>query len=378
MERQIRIKHLDIDKRQDVLRFLKFAYKIYQNDPNWVAPLLMDVAKVFSKQNPLFEHAKMQLWIAEENGQELGRIAGIIDRTHQKIHQDDAAFFGFYECINDPAASEQLFKTVENWAKTNGAKRLLGPMNPTTNDECGLLIAGFDSPPVFMMTYNPPYYINQIENSGFTKARDLLAYFVDVEKCPLDRLSKLAERVKQRHPELAFRPVKRATLNSDLAKIKKVYNEAWEKNWGFVPMTEAEMDFMASRLKPLFCEGLVWLAEANNEPVGFLLALPDYNQAFIKLRGQLFTPRIFSFLPYLLKWKHPDGCRVITLGVIEKYRNKGLEAAMLNEGFKVGISLGIKKAEASWILEDNVQMRRVMEYFGGVVYKKYRIYQKEL
>lgn len=378
MERQIRIQQLDIAKKEDVLRFLKFAYKIYQNDPNWVAPLLMDVKKVFSKQNPLFEHAIIQLWIAEENGQELGRIAGIIDRTHQKIHQDNAAFFGFYECINDPTASERLFKTVENWAKTNGAKRLLGPMNPTTNDECGLLISGFDSPPVFMMTYNPPYYINQIENSGFTKARDLLAYFVDVEKCPLDRLSKLAQRVKQRHPELTFRPVKRATLNNDLAKIKKVYNEAWEKNWGFVPMTEAEMDFMASRLKPLFCEGLVWLAEANNEPVGFLLALPDYNQAFIKLRGRLFTPRIFSFLPYLLKWKHPDGCRVITLGVVEKYRNKGLEAAMLNEGFKVGISLGIKKAEASWILEDNIQMCRVMEYFGGVVYKKYRIYQKEL
>ncbi|MGC8830192.1 MAG: GNAT family N-acetyltransferase [Verrucomicrobiia bacterium] len=378
MEKQIRIQPLNLSRKQDVLRFLKLSYKIYQNDPNWVAPLLVDAVKIFSNKNPLFEHCQMQLWIAESNGNELGRIAGIIDETHQKIHQDGAAFFGFYECVNDAATSARLFETITEWAKQNGAKRLLGPMNPTTNDECGLLVQGFDSPPVFMMTYNPPYYINQIENAGFTKARDLLAYFVDVQKCPLERLSRLAERVKQRHPELTFRPVKRNTLNNDLAKIKKVYNQAWEKNWGFVPMTEAEMDFMASRLKPLFCEGLVWLAEANNEPVGFLLALPDYNQTFIKLRGRLLTPRTIGCLPYLLKWKYPDGCRVITLGVIEKYRNKGLEAAMLNEGFKVGIRLGIKKAEASWILEDNLPMCRVMEYFGGVVYKRYRIYQKEL
>lgn len=376
MRKEIRIQPLDRNKRSDVLRFLKFAYSVYQNDPHWVAPLLIDAVKVFSNENPLFEHAKMQLWIASVNGKEAGRIAGIIDRAHQEIHQDGAAFFGFYECVDDYDVARKLFETVEEWSRENGAKRLLGPMNPTTNDECGLLVEGFDSPPMIMMTYNPPYYLEHIERAGFKKARDLLAYFVDVKKCPLDRLSALAERVKKRNPELIFRPVRRATLNEDLAQVKKVYNNAWERNWGFVPMTDSEINFMASRLKPLFCEGLVWLTEAKGEPVGFLLALPDYNQAFINLRGRVFTPKIFGFLPYLFKWKIPDACRVLTLGVVEKYRNRGLEAAMLWEGFKVGIGMGIKTAEASWILEDNVQMRRVMEYFGGVVYKRYRLFEK--
>ena len=378
MEKQIKIQPLDRTKKSDVLRFLKFAYKIYKDNLNWVAPLLVDAAKVFSDANPLFQHAKMQIWLATIDGKEVGRIAGIIDQTHQSIHQDGAAFFGYYECIDDYDVTQKLFETVQQWAKENGAKRLLGPMNPTTNDECRFLVEGFDSPPIIMMTYNPQYYIDLIEKAGFTKAKDLLAFFVDVPKCPLDELGMLAERVCKRNPELVFRPVKRATLNEDLDRIKKVYNSAWQKNWGFVPMTDAEMDFMASRLKPLFCEGLVWLTEANKEPVGFLLAIPDYNQAFIKLKGRLFTPKILGFIPYLLKWKIPDGCRVITLGVMEKYRNRGLEAAMLWEGFKVGIGMGINKAEASWILEDNVQMCRVMEYFGGVVYKRYRIYEKAL
>jgi len=175
-----------------------------------------------------------------------------------------------------------------------------------------------------------------------------------------------------------FRPLLRKTLTQDIAKVKEVYNAAWQDNWGFVPMTDPEVDFMAQRLKPLLMEGLIWLAEAADETVGFLLALPDYNPALQPLRGKLLAPKLLGFLPYLLGWKRPDRTRVLTLGVKEKYRSKGLESALLIEGLKVGFNAGVRESEASWILEDNVMMCRVIEAIGGRVYKRYRIYEKEL
>ena len=363
-------------KPSDVLRFLKVSYGIYRDDPHWVAPLLMDLKKVFTDANPLFGHADMALWIAKRNGQDVGRIAGILDRNHNQTQNDSAAFFGFFESVHDAEVSRQLFDAVFGWARQQGVRRLLGPMNPTTNDECGLLVDGFDSPPVFMMTYNPRYYVDLVAAAGFRKAKDLLAFYMDFAKCPLDRLARIAEKTRRRHPELAFTSVRKATLTRDLAKIKAVYNAAWQANWGFVPMTDAEIDFMANRLKPLLVEGLIWVVEAPTEPVGFMLALPDYNSALQPLQGRLFTPKLLGFLPYLLGRKCPPRCRVITLGVTGNYRNRGLEAVMLTEGFKTGFKVGFKDAEASWILEDNVMMCRLLEAFGGRVYKTYRIYEK--
>lgn len=361
---------------REVLRFLKVSYGIYEGDPNWVAPLLMDLKKVFTDANPLFEHAVMQLWVAARGGRDVGRIAGIIDRNHNRLAAEPAAFFGFFESVDDPAVSHGLFTAVADWARQAGLPRLLGPMNPTTNDECGLLVEGFDSPPVFMMPYNPRYYVALMEKAGWRKAKDLLAFYMDLAKIPMERLSRIAEKIRQRNPELRFRPVRRKTLTTDLAKVKEVYNAAWEDNWGFVPMTDAEIDFMAARLSPLLMEGLVWLAEAGNEPVGFLLALPDYNLALQPLRGRLLTPRVLGFLPYVWGWKCPPRTRVITLGVKEKYRARGLESAMLIEGLKVGMAAGVTESEASWILEDNVAMCRVLEAIGGRVYKTYRLYER--
>ncbi|HNR69807.1 MAG TPA: GNAT family N-acetyltransferase [Verrucomicrobiota bacterium] len=361
---------------REVLRFLKVSYGIYEGDPNWVAPLLMDLKKVFTDANPLFEHAVMQLWVATRGGRDVGRIAGIIDRNHNRLAAEPAAFFGFFESVDDPAVSHGLFAAVADWARQAGLPRLLGPMNPTTNDECGLLVEGFDSPPVFMMPYNPRYYVALMEKAGWRKAKDLLAFYMDLAKIPMERLSRIAEKIRQRNPELRFRPVRRKTLTTDLAKVKEVYNAAWEDNWGFVPMTDAEIDFMAARLSPLLMEGLVWLAEAGNEPVGFLLALPDYNLALQPLRGRLLTPRVLGFLPYVWGWKCPPRTRVITLGVKEKYRARGLESAMLIEGLKVGMAAGVTESEASWILEDNVAMCRVLEAIGGRVYKTYRLYER--
>jgi len=363
---------------REVSRFLNVGYGIYDGDPHWVAPLLMDLKKVFTDANPLFEHARMRLWIASRNGRDVGRIAGILDESHCKLAGRREAFFGFFECVNDAEASRRLFAAVEQWAAGEGCGGLLGPMNPTTNDECGLLIHGFDSDPVFMMSYNPPYYPALIEREGFVKAKDLLAYHFDLNHIPLERLIRIADKVKKRHGGLTFRPILRRTLDQDLAKVKEVYNEAWQDNWGFVPMTDSEVNFMAARLKPLLMEGLVWLAEAGPEPVGFLLALPDFNVALKPLRGRLLTPKLAGFVPYLLGWKRPQRTRVLTLGVKEKYRSRGLESALLIEGLKVGFKAGVRESEASWILEDNVMMRRVLEGIGGRPYKTYRIYRKEI
>ena len=363
---------------REVMRFLSVSYEIYRNDAHWVAPLLMDIKKVFTDANPLFEHAEMQLWVASRDGRDVGRIAAILDHNHNRATNDAAALFGFYECVDDGEVSRQLFGMVADWARQKGLKRLLGPMNPTTNDECGLLINGFDSSPVIMMTYNPRYYVTLVEAAGFRKAKDLLAFNIDLATIPLDRLSRIATKIKQRNPNLTFRPVLRKTLQQDLAKVKEVYNSAWQDNWGFVPMTDAEVDFMAARLKPLLMEGLIWLAEAGTEPVGFLLALPDYNVPLKPLQGRLLTPKVLGFIPYLLGWKCPPRTRVLTLGVKEKYRAKGLESAMLIEGLKVGFDAGVRESEASWILEDNVSMCRVIEAIGGRAYKTYRIYQREV
>jgi GNAT superfamily N-acetyltransferase len=362
----------------DVSRFLEISYGIYRDDPHWVAPLLSDLKKVFTDANPLFGHADMQLWTARRNGRDVGRMAGILDRNYTAAAKDQAAFFGFFECADDRAASRKLFEAVFDWARQKGMKRLLGPMNPTTNDECGLLVDGFDSPPVLMMTYNPRYYIGLVEAEGFRKARDLLAYHIDLAKLPMERLERIAAKIRKRIAGLELRPVRRKTLDADLAKVKEVYNAAWQENWGFVPMTDAEVDFMAERLKPLLMEGLIWLAEVNGEAVGFLLAMPDYNVALKPLNGRLLTPKLLGFLPYLLGWKCPKRARVLTLGVKDKHRSRGLESAMLIEGLKVGIGSGMTEAEASWILEDNLMMRRVIEAIEGRVYKTYRLYERDV
>ena len=377
MSNDIKIVHLARISR-DIDRFLNVSYTIYQDDPLWVAPLLMDLKKVFTDENPLFKHAVMELWVATNGGRDVGRIAGIIENQAGNGATAREASFGFFECVNERAVSEALFKAVFAWAKAQKATRMLGPVNPTTNDECGLLINGFDSSPVFMMTYNPDYYVGLIETQGFTKAKDLLAFIIDLSTIPMDRLTRIAGKVRKRNPDLSFRPVLRKTLNHDLGKIKEVYNAAWQDNWGFIPMTDAEVDFLAARLKPMMMEGLVWIAETKDEPVAFLLATPDFNVALKPLKGHLFTPKLLGFIPYLMGWKLPPRTRVLTLGVKDKYRGKGLESALLIEGLKVGIDAGFKESEASWILEDNVMMCRVLESIGGRVYKTYRIYERQL
>ena len=282
----------------DISRFLRVPYGIYRNDPHWVAPLLGDLKKVFTDANPLFEHAEMQLWMAVRDGRDVGRIAAIVDQNFNSYQKENAAFFGFFECVNDQSVSHALLEMAVDWARVRHLKKILGPLNPTTNEEGGLLVNGYDSSPVFMMTYNPPYYADLVEKAGFTKAKDLLAYYFDLANTPMDRFQRIATKFKKREPDIAITPIRKSNLTECLVKVKAVYNEAWQDNWGFVPMTDAEVDFMAARMKPLLTDGLAYVAEMPNEAVGFLLAMPDFNQAFKPLKGRLLTPKFLGFLPY--------------------------------------------------------------------------------
>jgi hypothetical protein len=366
--------------KSNLSRFFDVADRIYASDPNWVAPLRDDLAKVFRDENPFFRHGEMQLFVARRDGKDVGRIAAILDRNHNEFHGEKASFFGYFESENDPAVANVLLEAATVWGRERKMTVMRGPTNPTLNDEAGLLVDGFDTSPVLMMTYNPKSYIALLEGQGFHKAKDLLAYWFPLEEKPLVRLSRVADRFRKRASDIVIRNVTKKSLEKDLVKIREVYNEAWEKNWGFVPMTPEEMDFMAKRMKPLLVPELLWLAEARRpdgalEPIAFMLMLPDYNVAMKPLKGRLLP---FGWLKFLLGTRKIKTVRVLTLGIKIPYRMSGIQAIMMADSLRFLLSKGYTGAEVSWLLEDNDLVIGSVRLWGGQLYKTYRIYEKAL
>jgi hypothetical protein len=322
----------------------------------------------------------MQLFVARRGATDVGRIAAILDRAHNDFHGEKTAFFGFFECENDPEVAGLLFDAAALWAKERRMGTLRGPANPSLNDEAGLLVDGFDSPPVFMMTYNPSYYVSLVEGAGFRKAKDLLAYWFDVGPEPLGRLARLVERLRRREPDVVVRSITKKSLAADLPAVREVYNSAWEKNWGFVPMTAEEMNFMAKRLKPLLDEEFAFLGERRREdgslePIAFLLAMPDYNVAIAATKGRLLP---FGWLKFLLAQRKIKTLRVITLGIKREYRMRGINAVMFESGLRASLKRGLTGVEVSWLLEDNDLVIRAVDLWGGRLYKTYRIYERDI
>ena len=366
--------------RRELSRFFDVADALYASDPLFVAPIRSDVAKVFQGENPFFRHGEMQLFIARRGGRDVGRVAAILDRNHNEFHGEKTAFFGFFESENDPEVAGKLLEAAALWGRERKMTVLRGPTNPTLNDEAGLLVDGFDSPPVMMMTYNPPHYAALIEGQGFSKVKDLLAFWFPLEEKPLERLTRVAERFRRRSPEIQVRNVTRGSLTRDLGRIREVYNEAWEKNWGFVPMTGEEMDFMAARLKPLLVPELLWIGEAPRpdgslEPMAFMLMLPDYNVAIAPTRGRLLP---FGWLRFLLARSRVRTVRVVTLGVKKPWRQSGIQSIMMADSLRFLLKKGYTGAEVSWLLEDNELVIGAVRLWGGRLYKTYRIYDKAL
>ena len=366
--------------KADLSRFFDVADRIYARDPNWVAPLRADLAKVFQDENPFFRHGEMQLFVATRGGEDVGRIAAILDWNHNSFHDETACFFGYFESVDDPTVAGKLFEAAALWGRERKMSVLRGPVNPTLNDEVGLLVDGFDSPPVLMMTYNPRFYADLIEGQGFRKAKDLLAFWFPLEEKPLERLSRVADRFRKRESQVVVRNVSKGGLARDLPKIREVYNEAWEKNWGFVPMTPEEMDFMAKRLKPLLAEKLVWLAEepradGSLEPIAFMLMLPDYNVAIAPTKGRLLP---FGWLKFLLGTRRIRTVRVLALGIKRNRRMSGVQSIMMADSLRFLLKLGYTGAEVSWLLEDNELVIGAVRLWGGKLYKTYRIYEKPI
>ena len=357
--------------------FVRFPWKVYRENPNWVPPLESEVKFLLDeKENPFFQHAEAACFLARRNGQTVGRIAAIIDRNHIKFHNEQAGFFGFFECLPDCAVARALLDAAESWLKERGVAIMRGPMNPSTNDECGFLLEGFDSPPMIMMTYTPEYYLDYMERCGLTKAKDLYAYICVIKDVAAGgRLERLASAVKTRVPGLTVRPANMKRFQQEVEAVQLIYNSAWSHNWGFVPMTDAETVSMAKKLKPLIAPELMIMAEVDGKPAAFFVALPDYNQVLGKINGKLGPVGFAKFLWYSRKI---SDVRVLAMGVVEQYRKKGIEGLLYLESFKAAVKKGYQRAEMSWILEDNLLVQRGCELMGGTLYKKYRIYEKRI
>ncbi|MCX8118557.1 MAG: N-acetyltransferase [Desulfobacterota bacterium] len=363
----------EVKTRSDLAAFLRFPWKIYRGNPFWVPPLIKDQQKKLSPSSPFRSHAEMVLYLARRDGEVVGRVAGIVDRFHIEYHQERAGFFGFFESIEDPEVGRLLLSSVETWAKERGMEKILGPMNPSMNDECGLLVDAFDRPPALMMPYNPPYYSSLIEGCGYRKVMDLYAYLLEKETFQKDRLERITERILKKEPDLSIRPLNMGRFKEDLKIIKEIYNDIWSRNWGFTPMTEEEIDEMAKAMKPLVVPELVLFAYVSGEPVGFSAALPDYNVVLKHLNGRLGPLGLIKFLYFKRKIRL---VRIMLLGIKQAFQKRGIEGLLYIETFKRGIAKGYHQGECSWILENNLLMRHGIEAMGGKRYKTYRIYEK--
>jgi hypothetical protein len=361
--------------KQDISQFIKLPWKLYTNDPSWVPPLLMDRKKLIDKKNnPFYKHSDAEFFLAYRDGEIVGRIGAIVNHNHIKEHNEKVGFFGFFESINDQNVANALFKTAREWLKQHGMTAMRGPANPSVNDEYGLLIDGFNRPPVILMPYNPPYYAKLIEGAGLTKVKDLYAYHVSKDRSLNERLTKISERARQREG-LTFRTINMKEFDKEVAVIKSLYNRAWQYNWGAVPMTDEEFDYLAADLKQIIVPELVILAEFKGEPVGFSLSIPDLNIALKYNKGGYLLPAIVRMLVHK---KKINWARVLVLGVVPERLKTGAASVLFYETARRCVEKGYPDGEASWVLEDNLMMNRAAEFLNADRYKTYRLYQTDL
>ncbi|MBN1686663.1 MAG: hypothetical protein JW852_08410 [Spirochaetales bacterium] len=367
-----------VTNRRDLRRFLVFPWHIYRGGdkyPSWVPPLLFDEMDTHNtNKNPFYDHAEMQRFIAYRDGKPVGRIGAIIDHSYNEYHESKTGFFGFLEQENDETISAALFEAAESWLADQGIKDVLGPMNPSSNHMLGLLINGFDAPACVMMPYNPPYYADIITGRGYSPAKDLYAYRIESTRPLPERTVRIAG-ILEKETEVEIRPIDMKNLRREVQLIREIYNDAWRDNWGFVPWTPAEMDHMIGIFKLICIPDLVLLAFMKGEAVGFSMAIPDINQVLIRMNGRLFP---FAFVKFLYLKSKIDRIRVAVFGVKRKQQGLGIDALFFAHTYQNAKRHGIKEGEFSWILEENLDARRLLENWGAEMYRTYRIYKKEI
>jgi len=355
--------------------FIKLPWRIYRNEPRWVAPLLFDRKRFLDrKRNPFFKHAEVELFLAWRGETPVGRISAQIDRNFNEFQHHEWGMFGFFECENDPEAAQALLSTAEAWLRERGRDRMVGPMDFTTNDECGILIDGYDLPPTILTNWHHPYYPGLIEGAGLTKTMDLYMWTLDVA----DRASvhpaiwRVAADVERKYG-ITVRNMRKKDMEAEIGRFLEVYNAAWERNWGFVPLTEEEVRHYAQDLKQILDENWAFIAEKDGEPVAAALTLPDYNQVFKHLNGRLLP---FGWAKFLWYKRKIDRVRVFALGAKPEYQHTGVGAKLYELHWDAGERTGQGRGETGWTLETNKPMNRAMERMGGKVIRTYRVYEK--
>jgi hypothetical protein len=367
------------DKR-GLVEYVKFPFKLYRGDPNWVPPLIEERLAYFdTKKNPLYQHTRFQLFLARRGSEVVGTIGALVNERHNQVHGERSGAFGFFECIDDPEVTDSLLQAAEDWVRGQGMTIIRGPLNFSMNDEVGLLVDGFDEPPMVLMTYNPAYYPPLIERRGYVKAMDLWAWIFDIEQglagAP-EKLFRVAQKSMERQG-LRVRKIDMRRFDEEVEIIKAAYNAAWEKNWGFVPMTDAEIDHLAANLKHMIDPDLIFVAETSDgKPAGVSLSLPDLHQALRRSGGGHYFP--FGLLKFLWHRRKVDQVRLVIMGMMEEYRGRGADAIFYLETAREALKRGYKRMEGSWILESNSMMNQIIERLGGKRYKTYRIYELPL
>lgn len=376
----IEIRELENGNKRTLNDFLDVVKTIYADDPCYVRPFDLEMKDRLNKsKNPFFEHAEGSAWVAYQNGRPVGRITAQVDQEHLKRHKDDAGFFGFLDTINDASVAKELLAQAEQWVKARGMKRLRGPFSLSINDELGCLVEGFDTPPYVMMPHHRPYQGGLIERAGFHKLKDFYAWRYDIGQVPA-RAQKAYEEVKAL-PEVTTRPADPRHLARDVRIIMNIFNDAWSDNWGFVPLTENEMAKLAKDMLPALIPELTKITMINGEPAAVALALPNINEMIQDLNGKIFPFGLLKLL-YRLKVKGPRSGRLIILGIKKEFRHVrrygGLSAFLYVEMNRSAHLLGLKEGELSWTVEDNAAINVGIKLMGGRIYKRYRVYEREI
>ncbi len=371
--REARLSIREVASRRDLRRFIDVPYARYAGHPRWVPPLRGEVLRQLTV-HPFHRHAECRYFLAEREGRAVGRIAAIFDPSYNRFHGTNSGAFGYFECAEDPEAARALLGAACEAVAKKGATSVMGPASPNSNGEFGLLIEGYERMPALMMPYHHAYYRGYIEGFGFKKGKDLRAYEITEDR--LDRRTlDLFERLRARAKDITVRPVDRRDFPAEVERMRAVYNAAWERNWGFMPMTPEEFDFEAEGMRRILDPRVVLVAEHEGRPVAIALSLPDLSPALKAANGRLFP---FGLARLWWRARKVDSLRTVLLGVVKGYRERGLDGILVGETIRRGLAAGYHCTECSWILEDNRAMCGPIEKLGGVVTKVYRVYELAL
>jgi hypothetical protein len=372
------VKILAVTDRRGLDDFIEVPFSIYRNDPNWVPPLRFERREALARTQPLSEHAQWQLWVAYRDGKPIGRISAQVDRLHLDQHHDQTGFFGFLEAPDEPMVFNALFATAEAWLREHGVIRVRGPFSLNINQETGLLVEGFETPPYLMMGHATRYYERRLLDLGYVGVKDMLAYELDVPFATPHGLENLLSRFAD---QIRVRPFDRSRKAADLEVLRDLFNDAWSENWSFVPFTAAEFAAIGKELLPLIPADFIQIAEIDGEPVAFMAFMPNINEAIADLAGKL-LPFGWAKLLWRLKVRFPRSVRVSLMGVRKRFHHTRLGPtlayAVIKAGLPAALRMGVNRAEMSWILEDNQGMRNIIENLGGYITKRYRVFDKAL